>query len=280
MFSKKVKVIPSAGPVICIDPNLFLHRLANKDLITMAAASVSSELPSATRYIVPVSTQEFLDFLEKDGGIRIDDFVESAIKLAEEVHAGLFREDGKSAFLETHTWPVTIDVVRYLKSVHRPITSVEIASAILHDVMEDDDRILNLHSSKSYGFEAYLSYKFGTKVRDIATELKIKPLENYDGLTDETRTLSRFHEYCDILLEAEYDVKVIKLADRLNNMRFISHLPGHSKIDRYLREAEDFYIAYTMLPPRMPEFYTHMRSSYEHLSDVKRSASRLGTSSA
>ncbi|MDQ4050743.1 MAG: hypothetical protein M3093_03950, partial [Thermoproteota archaeon] len=70
---------------------------------------------------------------------------------------------------------------------------------------------------------------------------------------------------CDILRDAEYDVKVIKLADRLNNMLFIRHVPGHDKIRRYMREAEDFYIAYTMLPPKMPHFYQHMRSAYEEL---------------
>jgi (p)ppGpp synthase/HD superfamily hydrolase len=131
--------------------------------------------------------------------------------------------------------------------------------------MEDDERILNLYESKSYGFEAYLAYRFGSRVRDIATKLKIKPLENYSGANDMEHQLERFLEYCDILLDAEYDVKVIKLADRLNNMSFIRHVPGHDKIRRYMREAEDFYIAYTMLPPKMPHFYQSMRATYEQL---------------
>jgi (p)ppGpp synthase/HD superfamily hydrolase len=215
--------------------------------------------------IPQVSKHEFLAFLQDEAKVRLDDYIEGAVEVAEEVHSGLMREDGTSPFLETHTWPVTMDVVGHYRSVNRNITSVEIATAILHDVMEDDERILNLYESKSYGFEAYLAYRFGSRVRDIATKLKIKPLENYSGANDIERQLERFLEYCDILHDAEYDVKVIKLADRLNNMSFIRHVPRHDKIRRYMREAEDFYIAYTMLPPKMPHFYQSMRATYEQL---------------
>jgi (p)ppGpp synthase/HD superfamily hydrolase len=212
-----------------------------------------------------VGTREFLDFLQDEGKVRLDDYIEGAVEVAEEVHSALMREDGTSPFLETHTWPVTMDVVRHYRSVNRNITSVEVATAILHDVMEDDERILNLYESKSYGFEAYLAYRFGSRIRDIASELKIKPLENYPGANDTERQLKRFLEYCDVLRDAEYDVKVIKLADRLNNMSFIQRVPGHDKVRRYMREAEDFYIAYTMLPPKMPHFYQLMRTAYEEL---------------
>ncbi len=212
-----------------------------------------------------VSKGEFLDFLENEAHIRIDSYIENAVEVAEEVHSGLMREDGASPFLETHTWPVTIDVANHYRDMARNITSVEIAAAILHDVMEDDERILNLYESKSYGFDAYLEYRFGGKIRDIATELKIRPLDNYPGKNDAERGLARFQEYCDILHGAEYDIKVIKLADRLNNMAFIRKVPGHDKIRRYTREAEDFYIAYTMMPPKMPEFYNRMRNAYEQL---------------
>ena len=217
------------------------------------------------RDIPRTNKQEFIGFLQNEANVRIDDYIEGAVEVAEEVHSGLVREDGTSPFLETHTWPVAIDVVRHYRSVNRNITSVEIVTAILHDIMEDDDRILNLHESKSYGFEAYIAYRFGNRIRDIATELKIKPLTNYSGSDDADRQLRRFHEYCDILRDSDYDVKAIKLADRLNNMSFIKHVSGHEKMSRYMREAEDFYLSYPMLPPKMPEFYPRMRRSYEEL---------------
>jgi len=214
-----------------------------------------------------VSKNEFVAFMQNEAKVRIDDYIEGAMEVAEEVHSGLMREDGKSQFIETHTWPVTMDVIRHYRAVHRNITSVEVVAAILHDVMEDDDRILNLHESKSYGFEAYIAYRFGSRIRDIATELKIKPLENYSGSNDE-RQLARFYEYCDILRDSEYDIKAIKLADRLNNMLFIKRISGHDKIRRYMREAEDFYLAYPMLPPKMPELAKRMRAAYEELRTV------------
>ncbi|NOJ28118.1 MAG: hypothetical protein DA330_08935 [Nitrososphaera sp.] len=210
---------------------------------------------------------EFLSFLEKEG-IRFDLLIEGAIETAEEVHAGLKREDGSSLFLESHTWPVAMEVVRHYKSVNRSITGVEVASAILHDVMEDDERILDMYESKSYGFDAYLAYRFGSRVWKIATDLKIKPLDNCPGSTEAERKLRRFQEYCDMLLKADYDVKVIKLADRLNNMVFIKRVPGHNKIRRYLREAEDFYLAYAILPPKMPDFYYKIRQAYEDLQSM------------
>ena len=212
-----------------------------------------------------VSKQEFVAFLENEANLRVDDFIQGAIEIAEEVHYGVKREDNLSRFFETHTLPVAIDVVKHYRSINRHITSVEVACAILHDVLEDDDRILDWYKTKAYGFEAYLIYRFGNRIYDIATKLKIRPLENYIGSSDDERQLVRFQEYCNILTSAEYDMKAIKLADRLNNMRFISSIPGHPKIRRYLREAEDFYLAYTMLHPAMPDFYKRIRSAYEKL---------------
>jgi (p)ppGpp synthase/HD superfamily hydrolase len=211
------------------------------------------------------SKQEFVAFLENEANLRVDDFIQGAIEIAEEVHYGVKREDNLSPFFETHTLPVAIDVVKHYRSINRHITSVEIACAILHDVLEDDDRILDWYKTKAYGFEAYLIYRFGNRVYDIATKLKIRPLENYMGSSDDERQLVRFQEYCNILTSAEYDMKAIKLADRLNNMRFISSTPGHPKIRRYLREAEDFYLAYTVLHPAMPDFYKRIRTAYEKL---------------
>jgi len=217
----------------------------------------------------PLATRgEFLSFLEKER-LRIDSLIEGAVEVAEEVHAGVVREDGESSFLETHTWPVAMEVVLHYRAANRSITGVEVASAILHDVMEDDERILDLYAAKSYGFDAYLAYRFGNRVQEIASELKVKPLDNFSGKTEADRQAVRFSGYCDLLVDAEYDVKAIKLADRLNNMDFIKKVPGHDKVSRYMREAEDFYLAYAMLSPKMPDFYKRIRHSYEDLRSTK-----------
>ncbi len=222
--------------------------------------------------IESVTKDELLSFLENEVKFRIDTIVEGAVEMAEEVHAGVKREDGASSFLQTHTWPVTMEVIKHYQSENKLLTSLQIAGAILHDFMEDDEKILDLYASKTYGFDAYLIHRFGDYVYKMIMTLKIQPLENFSGTTDEERKSERFCEYCNILANAPYDIKSIKLADRLNNMRFVAEIPGNKKIQRYIREAEDFYIAYPLLTPRMDNFYSKIRTAYEDLKKIKISA--------
>ena len=222
--------------------------------------------------IESVTKDELLSFLENEVKFRIDTIVEGAVEMAEEVHAGVKREDGTSSFLQTHTWPVTMEVIKHYQSENKLLTSLQIAGAILHDFMEDDEKILDLYASKTYGFDAYLIHRFGDYVYKMIMTLKIQPLENFSGTTDEERKSVRFCEYCNILANAPYDIKTIKLADRLNNMRFVADIPGNEKIQRYIREAEDFYIAYPLLTPRMDNFYSKIRTAYEDLKKIKVSA--------
>ena len=219
-------------------------------------------------------TRENLDTFLQDSQVRVDDFVTAALDIASEVHGQVRREDKRSPFLETHIWPVVKHVVDHYLIAKRNITSVEVASAILHDIMEDNEKILDLYRTKDYGFDAYLRYRFGNKIYNMCIDLKIKPLENFPGKTNEDRQLARFHDYCKILSSADYDVKAIKLADRINNMNFVSKLNTQkdaviaAKIKRYLREAEDFYLAYALLNPRMEDFYESLRSSYEKMKET------------
>jgi (p)ppGpp synthase/HD superfamily hydrolase len=220
-------------------------------------------------------TREDLITLLQDSQVRVDDFVTAALDIASDVHGQVRREDKTSPFLETHIWPVVKHVVDHYLDAKRNITSIEVASAILHDIMEDNEKILDLYRTKDYGFDAYLRYRFGVKIYNMCFDLKIKPLENFPGKTNEDRQLARFHEYCKILSSADYDVKAIKLADRINNMNFVSKLNTQkdaviaAKMKRYQREAEDFYLAYALLNPRMGDFYEDLRSSYEKLKEAR-----------
>ena len=220
-----------------------------------------------------VKREDLENFLVQSG-IRIDDYIITAMDVSSEIHDQIKREDNQSPFLETHIWPVTRDVVKHYLTANRNITSVEIVSSILHDVMEDNDRILDLYKTKEYGFEAYLKYRFGSRVYEICMDLKIKPLENFPGDDDQQRQLARFHDYCKGLSSADYDIKVIKLVDRENNMKFISNISKlggnlvNNKIKRYLREAEDFYLSYALLEPSMKDLYLKLRESYENLKSL------------
>jgi (p)ppGpp synthase/HD superfamily hydrolase len=224
--------------------------------------------------IESLSKESFLTFLENEANIRVDGFLESAIAVAEEVHEGVKREDGISSFLNTHIWPVAKKVTVHYRQNNKPITTVEIASAVLHDVLEDNDRILNLYETRSYGFDAYLRYQFGSRVLNVLHTLKTPSLDSYGSKASSKKGIERerFQDYCAHLEGADYDLKCIKLFDRVNNMKFIEFTAStnkkpvvYTKIKRYLLEAEDFYLAYTMLEPRMPELYTELRGLYEQL---------------
>ncbi|MGA8842749.1 MAG: HD domain-containing protein [Nitrososphaeraceae archaeon] len=216
-----------------------------------------------------LTRNEFVEFLQSQ--MRLDDYIVAAMDVAEEIHGNIKREDHKSSFLETHTWPVARDIIKHYRNVKRNITSFEVVAGLLHDILEDNEKILNLYRTKEYDFDAYLRYRFGTRIYNICTDLKIKPLENFSGKNDEDRQVQRFHEYCNILSSAEYDVKTIKLADRVNNMMFMADLNDHDnkfvidKIKRYLYEAEDFYFAYALLDPAMEDFYKGLRTAYDQL---------------
>lgn len=222
-----------------------------------------------TMEIERVTKDELISFLENNTKIRIDSFVESAFETAEEVHADIKREDGTSSFLETHVWPVTLNVIKHYLTTTQYLTTLQITSAILHDVMEDNDRILDLYTSHSYGFDAYFRHRFGEYVYSTANTLKTKPIENFSGSNEEEQKMARFADYCSELTSSKYDIKIIKLADRLNNMRFISQTPNHEKIKRYLREAEDFYIAFSLFPPQTLDFYKEIRKAYDELKSIK-----------
>lgn len=212
--------------------------------------------------------KDLISVIENEAKLRVDSFIEGALSMAEDVHSDVKREDGTSPFLETHIFPVTIDVIRHYLSANKPLTTLQIVSSILHDVMEDNDKILDLYASNSYGFEAYFIHRFGDYVYNVSTTLKVKPLNSFSGDTDEERQEERFRQYCGTLAKSDYDVKVIKLADRINNMRFISKVPYHEKVKRYIREAEDFFIAFSLTPPRMDDFYEKIRQAYAELKNL------------
>lgn len=212
--------------------------------------------------------KDLISVIENEAKINVDGFVEDAMSMAEEIHSGVKREDDKSPFLETHIWPVTIDVIRHYLSSNKLLTTLQIVSSILHDVMEDNEKILDLYVSKSYGFDAYFTHRFGDYVYKFATTLKVKPLSLFEGKTEQECEKERFRQYCNTLLKSEYDVRVIKLADRINNMIFINKIPYHEKVKRYIQEAEDFYISYTLVPPRIDDFYTKIKQACDELRNL------------
>ena len=59
-----------------------------------------------------VKREDLENFLVQSG-IRIDDYIITAMDVSCEIHERIKREDNQSPFLETHIWPVTRDVVKH-----------------------------------------------------------------------------------------------------------------------------------------------------------------------
>lgn len=142
------------------------------------------------------------------------DLIAAAYQRAEAAHAGQKRKSGEPYF--THCVAVA-SILAEMK-----MDAETIAAGLLHDVAEDTDMTIeSVHS------------EFGTTIArlvDGVTKLKKLPLKNVSPISDSRRssTVNREMEYIrKILLTMGDDIRVVlvKLADRLHNMRTLGYLP-------------------------------------------------------
>ena len=146
-----------------------------------------------------------------------------ATELASHAHAGQKRASG-----EPYTSHV-VAVADILVSLHMDVETV--IAAILHDVVEDTD--VELADIKNQFGEDIASLVDGvTKMAAIDTQFDPEK-KNEQSHAESLRKL---------LLAMANDVRVvlIKLADRLHNMRTLKFLPSHKQL-RIARETLDIY---------------------------------------
>jgi GTP pyrophosphokinase len=161
------------------------------------------------------------EFLEAIAGSedRLDlELLALAFQYANEKHAGQKRSSGEDYI--THC----VQVASILGEIHRD--TVSIAASLLHDVVEDS----------------------GTSVEEIEREFGSEIATIVDGLTKisrvEIRSLAerQVETYRKLLLSMARDARVIivKLADRLHNMRTLEHLDPVRQA-RIAQETRDIY---------------------------------------
>ena len=142
------------------------------------------------------------------------DLIAAAYQRAEAAHAGQKRKSGEPYF--THCVAVA-SILAEMK-----MDAETIAAGLLHDVAEDTDMTIeSVHSE----FGATIA-----RLVDGVTKLKNLPLKNVSSISDSRRssTVNREMEYIrKILLTMGDDIRVVlvKLADRLHNMRTLGYLP-------------------------------------------------------
>ena len=138
------------------------------------------------------------------------ELIEKAFTIANEAHWNMRRKSGE---------PYVIHPISVAKIVNQEIGlgAKSIATALLHDVVEDTDYTL-----------ADIEREFGPKIASLIDGLtKISGTYN-----KETSTSMQAENFRKMLLTLSDDLRVIliKIADRLHNMRTLDSMPEHKKM--------------------------------------------------
>ncbi len=159
-------------------------------------------------------------FKEWAGYLKPEDVtrLETAYHFSEAAHEGQFRASGDPYI--SHP----LAVASILAELH--LDSQALTAALLHDVMEDTDVT-----------KAEISKKFGKPVAEL-----VDGVSKLDRIEFETSEEAQAENFRKMLLAMARDVRVmlIKLADRLHNMRTLDAVPP-SKRRRVARETLEIY---------------------------------------
>jgi guanosine-3',5'-bis(diphosphate) 3'-pyrophosphohydrolase len=144
--------------------------------------------------------------------------IKAAFELATRAHKGQLRASG--AEYVTHC----IEVAQTL--AHFKLDTASLVSGLVHDVVEDTDVTL-----------ADLEAQFGAEVATI-----VDGVTKIGQVSFSSHTEKQVENYRKLLLSVAQDVRVIlvKLADRLHNMRTLEHLPP-AKQRRVALETREIY---------------------------------------
>src|SRR5262245_38187512 len=159
-------------------------------------------------------------FQELSGYLKPDDLaqLESAYEFSEHAHDGQFRVSGEPYI--SHP----LAVANILGKLH--LDSQALTAALLHDVMEDTKVT-----------KADIARRFGKPVAELVDG--VSKLDRIEFQTHEDAQAENFRK---MLLAIPLDVlfKLIKLADRLHNMRTLDGLPVEKR-RRIARETMEIY---------------------------------------
>lgn len=147
---------------------------------------------------------------------------EKAFVFAENAHTGQMRKDGKTPYL-AHP----VETVKILTSIHAD--EDVLISAILHDVPEDTKRTMT-ELKREFGPDVAALVEGVTKLSKVHYQ--------HDMPAREIESLKK------LLLSSAKDLRIvlIKLADRLHNMRTLQYVEPVEKRIRISRETLEIYV--------------------------------------
>ena len=183
---------------------------------------VESQIPKAAKVDDEIKLR-WLNSLSENWSEEEMSVIHRAIDMAESAHADQQRASGEPYL--THAIAVA-DILARLRMDHHTL-----AAAILHDVVEDTEVTLEQVSEACGAEVAHLV--------DGVTKMAI--ISDYHEI-EQGKEQIKAESLRKLLLAMAEDVRVvlIKLADRLHNMRTLGHLPAH-KQHRIARETMDIY---------------------------------------
>ena len=151
------------------------------------------------------------------------DLISSAYRFSKKSHGEQMRHSGDPYY--SHP----VQVAEILASLHMDVQSI--CTALLHDVLEDTEA----------DYET-LSEMFGTEIADLingVTKLGKVELSNPD-ISMERRQAENFQKFV-LAMSKDVRVLIVKLCDRLHNMRTLHYHPKPSSRERISRETLEIY---------------------------------------
>lgn len=146
------------------------------------------------------------------------DLIEKAYRFAEEAHRGQTRSSGEPYIVHP------TEVAQSLAELRLDLSSI--ATGLLHDTVED-----------THATYEEIENQFGKDIAELVDG--VTKLSKITFKTSEEKQAENFRK---MVLAMAKDIRVIfvKLADRLNNMRTLEHLPPHKQIS-IAQETLDIY---------------------------------------
>lgn len=165
-----------------------------------------------------ISVEEFFEMIKKYLNDNQVAFVHKAYDVAAKAHANQRRKSGEPYIIHP------LGVATILAELQMDETTL--AAAFLHDVVEDTETTLD-----------QLKEKFGVKVADLVDG--VTKLGKIEYISKEDQQIENYRK---MFLAMAKDIRVImiKLADRLHNMRTMKYMPVH-KQQSISRETMEVY---------------------------------------
>lgn len=152
--------------------------------------------------------------------------VQNAIKQAVSSHSKQIRDDG-SNYLTSHIFPIVSDLLQNIKRVPALMENI-IILALLHDTLEDDLNYSEIKLLKVFDKKILNQLKILTKPR----------IYNFKKQTEEEKYIQNSMIF-EKIMKSTYSVRIVKLADRFNNISSIDLLrtTRPEKFTRYIKEG-------------------------------------------